>query len=130
MNALKNLMANLTEYHGGPVTTEYLLTGNIARALIARHIDGVVVECKYREMVGPFAALRPGPDFAERARISPLPAGLYRGEILASGLSASDCNVGEAVLRLFETRTKIRPLWCATYSRCRKWKLAKPESGL
>ena len=56
-------MANLTENHGGPVTTEYLLTGNIARALIARHIDGVVVECKYREMVGPFAALRPGPDF-------------------------------------------------------------------
>jgi hypothetical protein len=36
-------------------------------------------------------------------------------KILASGLSASDCNVGEAVLRLFETRTKIRPQWCATY---------------
>ena len=130
MNALKNLMANLTEYHGGPVTTEYLLTGNIARALIARHIDGVVVECKYREMVVPLRRFGRAQISAERARISPLPAGLYRGEILASGLSASDCNVGEAALRLFETRTKIRRQWCATYLRCRKWRLAKPESGL
>ena len=36
MNALKNLIANLTEYHGRPVTIEYLLTGDIARALMAR----------------------------------------------------------------------------------------------
>ena len=33
-------------------------------------------------------------------------------------------------VRLFETRTETHPLWCATYSRCRKWKLAKPESDL
>ena len=51
-------------------------------------------------------------------------------KILASGLSASDCNVGEAALRLLEKGTETRPPSCVTYLRCRKWKLAKPESGL
>ena len=30
----------------------------------------------------------------------------------------------------FGTKTEARPQRCATYLRCHKWRLAKPESGL
>jgi hypothetical protein len=41
------LMNRLTEYHGGPITTEYLLTGDIARALLDRFDVGVEVHYKH-----------------------------------------------------------------------------------
>lgn len=44
------LIARLTEYHGGPVETEYLLTSDIARELVEREHD-VRVECLNRRLV-------------------------------------------------------------------------------
>ena len=60
------------------------------------------------------------PRLGTRGRPLDNPAG-YRGR----GSSTAEKSV-----RLFEARTEIHPLWCANYSRCRTWKLAKPENGL
>jgi hypothetical protein len=60
---LKNLMARLTEYHGGPTATEYLLTGDIARALVERQIDGVAVECPYKRLLSLWNSVAPVPNF-------------------------------------------------------------------
>jgi hypothetical protein len=43
----KDLIAHLTEYHGGPVLTEYLLTGDLAREFVDRQYE-VKVECLNR----------------------------------------------------------------------------------
>jgi len=44
------LIARLTEYHGGPVGTEYLLTADIAREFIERDYE-VRVECLNRDAI-------------------------------------------------------------------------------
>lgn len=48
-------IARLTEYHGGPVKTEYLLTADIARALLDRGYE-VRVEKLNRELLNPLTA--------------------------------------------------------------------------
>ena len=45
-------MADVTEYHGGPAFTEYLLTSDIARAMISKHFQ-VKVECRRRDFLNP-----------------------------------------------------------------------------
>jgi hypothetical protein len=47
----RNLLARLTDYHGGAVKTEYLLTADVAREFIERDYE-VRVECKNRELIG------------------------------------------------------------------------------
>lgn len=51
----KGLLARLTEYHGGPVQTEYLLTADIAREFIERDYE-VAVECLNRSLVNGLTA--------------------------------------------------------------------------
>jgi len=46
----KNFISLLTEYQGGPVTTEYLVTSDIARELARQQFE-VRVECMYRKLV-------------------------------------------------------------------------------
>jgi len=45
-----DFMAQLTDYHGGPTATEYILTADIARALLAEDFE-VEVECLNRQLV-------------------------------------------------------------------------------
>jgi hypothetical protein len=45
-----NLIAQITDYHGGPVTTEYMLTSDIARELIEQNYQ-VEVEYLNRNMI-------------------------------------------------------------------------------
>lgn len=45
-----DFMAELTDYHGGPTMTEYILTADIARALLANDLE-VEVECLNRQLV-------------------------------------------------------------------------------
>lgn len=47
----RNLLARLTDYHGGAVKTEYLLTADVAREFIERDFE-VKVECKNRQLIG------------------------------------------------------------------------------
>ncbi len=47
-------MAQLTEYHGGPIETEYVLTADIARAFLDRGFE-VRVECLNRQLVNGFS---------------------------------------------------------------------------
>jgi hypothetical protein len=57
-----NLIATATDYHGGPVMTEYLLTADIAREFIERDYP-VTVECHNRMFVNAMTGLkaaRPG----------------------------------------------------------------------
>ena len=54
----KGLIEKLTNYHGGPVETEYILTTDIAHALVDR-FDGVSVECKYRNLVNLHTGILP-----------------------------------------------------------------------
>lgn len=53
-----DFMAALTEYHGGPTKTEYLLTSNIARAILDKCHE-VKVECLRRDFSNMFSALCP-----------------------------------------------------------------------
>lgn len=50
-----NLIAWTTNFHGGPVTTEYILTADIARELIDRHYE-VAVEFANRKLVNGLTA--------------------------------------------------------------------------
>ncbi len=52
-----NLIAKATDYHGGPVMTEYLLTADIAREFIERDYP-VTVECPNRMFVNPMTGLK------------------------------------------------------------------------
>ena len=45
-----DFMAARTDYHGGPTTTEYILTADIARALLEKGLE-VEVECHNRRLV-------------------------------------------------------------------------------
>lgn len=45
-----DFMAELTDYHGGPTATEYILTADIARELLANGFE-VEVECLNRHLV-------------------------------------------------------------------------------
>jgi hypothetical protein len=51
----KNLMARLTEFHGGKVDTEYIMTVDIARAVVESGHE-VKVECKNRHLVNALVA--------------------------------------------------------------------------
>lgn len=51
-----NLIGHLTEYHGGPVRTEYMMTADLAREFIERGYE-VKVECKNRELLNALVAL-------------------------------------------------------------------------
>lgn len=55
-----NLIALVTEYHGGPITTEYLLTSDIAREFIERDWE-TKVECLSRTLVNGLTAEKAGP---------------------------------------------------------------------
>lgn len=50
-----NLIAWVTDFHGGPITTEYILTADIARELIERHYE-VAVEFANRKLVNGLTA--------------------------------------------------------------------------
>jgi hypothetical protein len=52
-----NLIAKATDYHGGPVMTEYLLTADIAREFIERDYP-VAVECHNRMFVNAITGLK------------------------------------------------------------------------
>ncbi len=52
-----NLIAKATEYHGGPVMTEYLLTADIAREFIEQDYP-VTVECHNRMFVNAMTGLK------------------------------------------------------------------------
>jgi hypothetical protein len=52
-----NLIAKATDYHGGPVMTEYLLTADIAREFIERDYP-VAVECHNRMFVNAMTGLK------------------------------------------------------------------------
>jgi hypothetical protein len=60
-----DLMFRATEFHGGAVQTEYLLTADIAREFIERGIE-VKVECLNRNLVN--AATAPAGTFAKRRK--------------------------------------------------------------
>ncbi len=53
----KNLIAHATDYHGGPATTEYLLTADIAREFIEAHFE-TEVEFLNRRLVNPLTECR------------------------------------------------------------------------
>lgn len=53
-----NLIAHATDYHGGPTTTEYLLTADIAREFIEADYD-THVEFLIRDFVSTLTALQP-----------------------------------------------------------------------
>lgn len=55
-----DLIARITQYHGGPVTTEYMLTSDIARELIDQKFE-VEVEYANRRMVNGMTMGRSGP---------------------------------------------------------------------
>ena len=57
VSSTANLMARLSDYHGGPVETEYLITADIARALVDRDLD-VKVEHLNRFLVNAMTRLR------------------------------------------------------------------------
>jgi|GEM_PF-1776420 len=50
-----DLIAWITDFHGGPVTTEYILTADIARELIDRHYEAAV-EFANRKLVNALTA--------------------------------------------------------------------------
>ncbi|MER9632226.1 hypothetical protein [Mesorhizobium sp. M0296] len=50
-----NLIASITDFHGGPLTTEYILTADIARELIGRHYEAAV-EFANRKLVNGLTA--------------------------------------------------------------------------
>jgi hypothetical protein len=54
------MIALITDYHGGPVTTEYMLTSDIARELIHQNHE-VHVEYLNRRMVNGMTMRRSGP---------------------------------------------------------------------
>ncbi|MBZ0286324.1 MAG: hypothetical protein K8I30_01820 [Anaerolineae bacterium] len=55
-----DLIAQITDYHGGPVTTEYMITSDIARELIERNYE-VEVEYQNRKMINGITMRRSGP---------------------------------------------------------------------
>ena len=56
----KSLIAHWTDYHGGPTTTEYLLTSDIAREFIEAYYE-TRVEFLNRRLVNGLTALKPAP---------------------------------------------------------------------
>lgn len=52
VKSTENFMAKLTEYHGGPAKTEYILTTDIARALLENNYK-VQVECLTNKFINP-----------------------------------------------------------------------------
>lgn len=50
VNRTREFMGRLTEYHGGPTETEYILTSDIARAFLDAHLE-VAVEWQNRHFV-------------------------------------------------------------------------------
>ncbi len=54
----RNWMAQRTDYHGGPTTTEYILTADLARALVERHLE-VKVECPNKRLLNAWVARKP-----------------------------------------------------------------------
>lgn len=55
-----DLIAKITDYHGGPVTTEYMITSDIARELIKQNYN-VEVEYLNRKMVNGMTMHKSGP---------------------------------------------------------------------
>jgi hypothetical protein len=55
-----DLIAKITDYHGGPVTTEYMITSDVARVLI-KHDYEVEVEYLNRKMVNGMTMRKSGP---------------------------------------------------------------------
>jgi hypothetical protein len=55
-----DLIARITDFHGGPITTEYMLTSDIARELIDRHYE-VAVEYLNRKFANGMTVRRSGP---------------------------------------------------------------------
>jgi hypothetical protein len=68
----KDFVAQLTDYQGGAITTEYLLTSDIAREMLRQNFE-VRVECMYRKLVNLLTVAADGTkstDFgAERADV-------------------------------------------------------------
>ena len=60
VNRTRNLIARATEYHGGPTTTEYLLTADLAREFIEADFE-IRVEFLNRRLVNGMTARRPSP---------------------------------------------------------------------
>lgn len=60
MNHVSGLIARVTGYHGGPVTTEYLLTASIAREFIEGHYE-TKVECLTRTLINGLTMRHLGP---------------------------------------------------------------------
>ena len=56
-----DLMAKVTDYHGGPTTTEYLLTSDVAREFIECHFE-IQVEFLNRKIVNGITQLLPRPN--------------------------------------------------------------------
>lgn len=52
-----DLIARVTEYHGGPVQTEYMITADLAREFMERDFE-VKVECLNRNLVNGMTALK------------------------------------------------------------------------
>ncbi|MFC0808338.1 hypothetical protein ACFHWW_23165 [Ensifer sp. P24N7] len=63
----ETFMAYLTEYHGAPTRTEYMLTADIARAFLDKYYE-VSVEFLNRELVS--SALTKRPDWNPRSHLA------------------------------------------------------------
>lgn len=75
----KDFIAKTTEYHGGQVRTEYMITADIARAFIERNHE-VTVECLNRNLVNGMTMLK-GSDRrslrSKRSDVAILEDGIY-----------------------------------------------------
>jgi hypothetical protein len=115
----RDMIARITDYHGGPVTTEYMLTSDIARELIEHNYE-VEVECLNRKMVNGETMRRscpPLPKFGSRRTY----VAVLKDEIIPLGLPQTDrFKLGRARKRVYLTTANSVPFdWFA-------WRLSFP----
>lgn len=108
---LKDLFSRLTDFHGGPTTTEYMLTADVARGLVDCDIDEVGVERLYRELVSNLVTVYPRTDFGQtRVDVSVLD-GLHapRAAIEVKIRVRRFSQLREDVTRLLQLLNAIKP---------------------
>ena len=112
-----DLIAQITDYHGGPVTTEYMITSDIARELIERNYE-VEVEFLNRKMVNGLTMRRSGPRVkkfgSQRTDVAVLKDKIIPLVIIEVKIGVKTLNaIKEDLLKITDTIRSLKPQYAS-----------------
>jgi hypothetical protein len=112
-----DLIAKITDYHGGPVTTEYMITSDIARVLIKQDYE-VEVEYLNRKMVNGMTMRKSGPPVktfgSQRTDIAVLKDNLIPLTIIEVKIGVKTLNAIKGdLLKITDTIRSLKPQYAS-----------------